>query len=195
MRVRIDVSAGLEGVGHTHQIFVALVTPHVAPDTLDEVLAESRRAARIRQRHRIALRHHQQRIPAPVPAVSVHADGAAVDPQQRREARCRSLWLDKEELDWHPIGRRYGTAFDLSPVSWREAGQTRQWTRRRMRHGVDHKALGGIEQRRADASEATVCEHGDVGMGAAAGKRRDALDCTTRGVDRKHWCVACRRQR
>ena len=113
--VRINVGARSDRVGHRHQILVALVAPHVAPDALHERLAKAGRAARIRLRDCIALRHRQQRIPAPMPPIGGHADRAAVDPQQCRQAALRIFRLDHEVLHVDAVGRLRQCGFRLRP--------------------------------------------------------------------------------
>src|SRR5262249_4750034 len=108
-----NVGPFFESVSHAHEILVALVAPYVAPNALDELLAETCRASWIRESHRVTLRDGQQRIPAPVPLVGTHVYRPAVDPQKRRKASDCTFWFHEEELDRNSIGRGNTSVFDF----------------------------------------------------------------------------------
>ena len=183
-----------ERIGDRHQVPVALVSPHVAPDALDELLPEAGGAARIGQRHGIALRHHQQRVPAPVPAVLVHADRPAMDPEQRAAGALpprapfgliRKLWIGVPSVE------RHAEALHLGPVMCpSKTGQARERLRRRFRSRFDDETFRRVEQGRAQAGDAAIGQHHQIGVRAAAGQGSDALDVSAGGIDSEHRCVA-----
>ena len=189
MRLAIDVGSLFDGVGHGHQVLVALVAPHVAPDALDELLAEAGRAARIRLHDRVALRHGEQRIPAPVPGVGRHADRSAVDPEQHRMPALGRR-PDDEVLHVGAVGGLHRVLLDRGPIRKREPGQAREGLRRRVGLRLHDERLGRLEERRSYAGDAAVGQHVQVGVRAAAALHGDALDRIRVDVDREDRDVA-----
>ena len=76
------------------------------------------------------------------------------------------------------------TAFDLGPVSDREARQARERPRRAVGCRVEHVALERVAQRRADGRDAAVGQCRGLAVRTAGAARGDALDLAARGIDR-----------
>ena len=180
----VHVGALRQRIGDRHQVLEALVAPDIAPDALHELLAEAGGAARVRLHHGVALRHCEQRVPAPVPAVTAHADGATVDPQQ---GRCmgRAARPRDPALDQRAVGRGGDNALGLGPgVRWCEARQARQRDRRGGCAAIEQHALRCIENRRVDGCHAAIGQRRHAAVAAARGTGRQRREVALQRIDR-----------